>query len=153
MDKTILITGQPTTNYPNGVEVSAKLALKSKTLSDTIEDFGGVDVVTNLPINIENQTNDDVALVFQYMAFLEDYLEKNPVPEGGEKETSEERGKLKPWEDQFFNKISMKSLFNFILISNYLAIKPTLDAGSKRVANMIKGKTADEIRKTFAITE
>ena len=35
--------------------------------------------------------------------------------------------------------------------SNYLDIKPLLDVGCKTVANMIKGKSPDEIRKTFNI--
>lgn len=36
--------------------------------------------------------------------------------------------------------------------SNYLDIKPLLDVGCKTVANMIKGKSPEEIRKTFNIT-
>ena len=35
--------------------------------------------------------------------------------------------------------------------SNYLDIKALLDVGCKTVANMIKGKSPEEIRKTFNI--
>ena len=38
-----------------------------------------------------------------------------------------------------------------ILAANYLNIKPLLDLTCKTVAGMIKGKTAEEIRKTFNI--
>lgn len=43
-------------------------------------------------------------------------------------------------------------LFEILLAANYLDIRSLLDVGSKTVANMIKGKTAEEIRKTFNIT-
>jgi S-phase kinase-associated protein 1 len=38
-----------------------------------------------------------------------------------------------------------------ILAANYLDIRSLLDVTCKTVANMIKGKTPDEIRKTFNI--
>ena len=37
------------------------------------------------------------------------------------------------------------------MAANYLDIKKLLDLCCKNVANMIKGKTAEEIRKTFNI--
>ncbi|KAB0359756.1 hypothetical protein FD754_003912 [Muntiacus muntjak] len=40
---------------------------------------------------------------------------------------------------------------DFILTANYLDIKGWLDVTCKTVANMIKGKTPEEIRKTFNI--
>jgi S-phase kinase-associated protein 1 len=45
-----------------------------------------------------------------------------------------------------------KDLTSPIQASNYLDIKPLLDVGCKTVANMIKGKSPEEIRKTFNIT-
>lgn len=43
-------------------------------------------------------------------------------------------------------------LFKIILASNYLDIKLLLNVSYKTVANMIKGKSLEEIRKTFNIT-
>jgi S-phase kinase-associated protein 1 len=52
-----------------------------------------------------------------------------------------------------FTQPQIKAKANFILqASNYLDIKPLLDVGCKTVANMIKGKSPEEIRKTFNIT-
>lgn len=46
---------------------------------------------------------------------------------------------------------SRKFRANVLQAANYLDIKPLLDVGCKTVANMIKGKTPEEIRKTFNI--
>ncbi|KAH8203438.1 hypothetical protein TruAng_002422 [Truncatella angustata] len=54
--------------------------------------------------------------------------------------------------DQKFMQVDQEMLFEIILASNYLDIKPLLDVGCKTVANMIKGKSPEEIRKTFNIT-
>eukprot|EP00934_Nitzschia_sp_Nitz4_P003989 Nitzschia sp. Nitz4//scaffold27_size158506//120031//120670//NITZ4_002617-RA/size158506-snap-gene-0.204-mRNA-1//1//CDS//3329545539//3979//frame0 len=43
-------------------------------------------------------------------------------------------------------------LFEIILAANYMDIKPLLDLSCATVASMIKGKTPDEIRSTFHIT-
>jgi len=48
-------------------------------------------------------------------------------------------------------KVDQSTLFELILAANYLNIKPLLDLTCLTVANMIKGKTPEEIRKTFNI--
>eukprot|EP00644_Phytophthora_capsici_P009178 jgi/Phyca11/526054/estExt2_fgenesh1_pm.C_PHYCAscaffold_60149 len=44
-------------------------------------------------------------------------------------------------------------LFELILAANYMDIKSLLDLSCAKVATMIKGKTPEEIRATFGITE
>lgn len=53
--------------------------------------------------------------------------------------------------DAEFVKVDQSALFELILAANYLNIKPLLDLTCLTVANMIKGKTPEEIRKTFNI--
>lgn len=53
--------------------------------------------------------------------------------------------------DQKFLAVDQEMLFEIILAANYLDIRPLLDIGCKTVANMIKGKTPEEIRRTFNI--
>jgi hypothetical protein len=54
--------------------------------------------------------------------------------------------------DQTFMQVDQEMLFEIILASNYLDIKPLLDVGCKTVANMIKGRSPEKIRKIFNIT-
>jgi len=53
--------------------------------------------------------------------------------------------------DAAFVKVDQSTLFELILAANYLNIKRLLDLCCLTVANMIKGKTPEEIRKTFNI--
>jgi len=53
--------------------------------------------------------------------------------------------------DREFMQVDQESLFEIILAANYMDISALLDLGCRTVANMIKGKTAEEIRKTFNI--
>jgi len=54
------------------------------------------------------------------------------------------------WINNFID-IDKEILYTLILGANYLGIQSLLDISCKAVANMIKGKTPDEIRETFNI--
>ena len=56
-----------------------------------------------------------------------------------------------PTWDQNFLKVDQGTLFEIILAANYLDIKGLLEVTCKTVANMMKGKSAEEIRKLFNI--
>ena len=51
-----------------------------------------------------------------------------------------------------FVEVEQSLLFELILAANYMDIKPLLDLTCATVASMIKGKTPEEIRKTFNIS-
>jgi len=50
-----------------------------------------------------------------------------------------------------FVKVDQSTLFELILAANYLNIRKLLDTCCSSVANMIKGKTPQEIRQHFGI--
>jgi len=54
------------------------------------------------------------------------------------------------WERQFLD-VDQGTLFHMILAAHYLGIKPLLDLTCKYVADMIKGKTPEQIRAYFNI--
>ncbi|CAI0547363.1 unnamed protein product [Linum tenue] len=57
---------------------------------------------------------------------------------------------MKTW-DKKFVKVDQDTLFDLILAANYLNIKELLDLTCKTVADMMSGKTPEEIRKIFNI--
>jgi len=57
---------------------------------------------------------------------------------------------VQEWYSTFVN-VEQETLFELILAANYMDIKPLLDLTCASVASMIKGKTPEEIRKTFNI--
>lgn len=53
--------------------------------------------------------------------------------------------------DANFVEVPQETLFQLILAANYMDIRPLLDLTCAKVASMIKGKTPEQIRKTFNI--
>ncbi|XP_063729458.1 S-phase kinase-associated protein 1-like isoform X4 [Symsagittifera roscoffensis] len=83
------------------------------------------------------------------LEWLKHHKDDPPMPE--DDENREKRtDDIPPW-DQEFLKVDQGTLFEIILAANFLDIKGLLDVSCKTVANMIKGKTPEEIRKTFNI--
>ena len=54
------------------------------------------------------------------------------------------------WDANFVS-IDQEMLFELILAANYMDIKSLLDLTCAKVASLIKGKTPEEIRRTFNI--
>ena len=54
------------------------------------------------------------------------------------------------WDAKFVD-IDQEELFEIIMAANYMNIQELLDLTCAKVASMIKGKTSDEIKKTFKL--
>uniref|UniRef100_A0A7E4ZWD4 Skp1-related protein n=1 Tax=Panagrellus redivivus TaxID=6233 RepID=A0A7E4ZWD4_PANRE len=121
----------------------------STTLNTMFQDLGidsGDNPLAADPIPISNVTGAILRKVLQWCAY-----HRNDVPPTDENDPREKRTDDIPSWDVEFLKIDQGMLFELILAANYLDIKGLLDVTCKTVANMIKGKTPEEIRRTFNI--
>ncbi|OWB64197.1 hypothetical protein B5S29_g5248 [[Candida] boidinii] len=71
-------------------------------------------------------------------------------PDDDQDDDSKKSAPIDAWDKNFLN-VDQEMLYEIILAANYLNIKPLLNAGCKVVAEMIRGKSPEEIRKTFNI--
>ncbi|PFH59072.1 hypothetical protein XA68_12837 [Ophiocordyceps unilateralis] len=100
------------------------------------------------PVPIPNVNE---AVLRKVLEWCEFHRNDPPPVQDEESDARKKSTDIDDW-DQKFMQVDQEMLFEIILASNYLDIKPLLDVGCKTVANMIKGKSPEEIRKTFNIT-
>ncbi|KAK6938986.1 SKP1 component, POZ domain [Dillenia turbinata] len=120
-------------------EVDEAVAQESQTIKHMIED-GCADNGIPLP----NVTSKILSKVIEY---CKKHVDAAASKSSEDRSTDED---LKTW-DADFVKVDQATLFDLILAANYLHIKSLLDLTCQTVADMIKGKTPEEIRKTFNI--
>ena len=117
-------------------EVDEAVALESQTIKHMVED----DCADN-GIPLPNVTSKILAKIIEY---CKKHVE-SPKTDDRSNTVDED---LNTW-DADFVKVDCETLFDLILAANYLDIKDLLDLTCQTVADMIKGKTPEEIRKTF----
>merc|ERR1712038_61888 len=113
--------------------VNIDIARQSVTLRNMIEDLGIEDLDENEIVPLPNV---NAAILKKIIAWCTHY--KNDQSESSE------------WDLEYL-KIDDGTLFELILAANYLDISQLLEVCCKQVANMIKGKSAEEIRARFNI--
>lgn len=91
------------------------------------------------------------AVLKKVLEYCEHHRNDKPTSDTEDDSTRRKSTEIEEW-DQKFMQVDQEMLFEIILAANYLDIKALLDVGCKTVANMIKGKSPEEIRKTFNIT-
>jgi S-phase kinase-associated protein 1 len=135
-------------------EVEEAVAMESQTIRHMIED----DCADN-GIPLPNVNSKILSKVIEYCN--KHVQAAKPVAEGGAPAPAPAAADsssaapapaedLKNWDAEFV-KVDQATLFDLILAANYLNIKGLLDLTCQTVADMIKGKTPEEIRKTFNI--
>lgn len=134
-------------NEGSTIEVDRAVAERSILIKNLIEDLGD-DAVVDSPIPIPN-VNDPV--LRKVIEWCEHHRNDAAQSADDDNDNRKKTTDIDEW-DQKFMQVDQEMLFEIILAANYLDIKALLDVGCKTVANMIKGKSPEEIRKTFNIT-
>ncbi|KAK9245434.1 E3 ubiquitin ligase SCF complex, Skp subunit [Lipomyces tetrasporus] len=124
-------------------DVEKDVAERSVLIKNMIEDVG--DDSTEIPI--PNVTANVLKKVLEWC----EHHKGDPAPATEDDTDARKKSTdIDEW-DQKFMQVDQEMLFEIILAANYLDIKALLEVGCKTVANMIKGKTPEEIRRTFNI--
>ena len=137
--KVILISSDGET-----IETSAKAAMRSTIIKDSIQD-SREDIIE---FNANNVKGNILKKIVEYLEHYEETEPKEierPLPSPNFKECVEE------WDFNYID-INLDEIFEIILAANYLDIKPLLELSSAKVASILKGKTIEEIKQTFGIT-
>lgn len=123
---------------------AAQCSVLIKNLLD--DAYGGATNADDTPIPLDRISRPVLSKIRNWCEY-----HKNDAPNATDDEDHSRRSTdIERW-DQEFMQVDQQMLFDIILAANYLDIKLLLDIGCKAVANMIKGKSPDEIRKTFNI--
>ena len=123
-------------------EIDGKIAALSGLLVDFVNEDGSGD--QDEPIPLANVTSDVMKKVIEWAEHHKD----DPTQEENEEERRTDD--ISAW-DANFMKVDQGMLFSLILAANYLKIDGLLKLACDTVANMIRGKTPNEIRQTFNI--
>lgn len=80
------------------------------------------------------------------------YHKDDPIaPEDDDNRHKQSTEEVSSWDDKFLQEEGQSALFDLISAAHTLEIEGLLDVACKVVANMIKGKSTEDIRKTFNI--
>ncbi|KAJ3213800.1 suppressor of kinetochore protein mutant [Clydaea vesicula] len=108
-----------------------------------LEDLGDND---DIAIPLPNVSAPILTKVIDYATQHKD----DPLVSAEEANAKQSSDDITEWDKEFMN-VDQGTLFELILAANYLDIRNLLDLGCKTVANMMKNKTVEELRKTFNV--
>ncbi|ETW09084.1 hypothetical protein H310_01543 [Aphanomyces invadans] len=126
-------------------EVSREVAVMSELVRTMIADEQD-DEAQEIPL--PNVKSTVLSKVIEFCS----HHHNNPMPEIEKPLRSGDMHDVVSEWDATFVDIEQDLLFELILAANYMDIKSLLDLACAKVASMIKGKTPQEIRETFNIT-
>ncbi len=125
------------------VTIEEKAAERSNLLKGLIQDYS-----EDSDIPMPDIRGDVLKKVVEYLTHYKDSEPKEipkPLPSANLLDVTDE------WDVTYINSIDLDTTFDIINAANYMDIKPLLDLSCGKIASLMKGKTADEIRNMFNI--
>jgi S-phase kinase-associated protein 1 len=117
-------------------------ARRSQLIKGVIDDFPDDPEV---PLhNVKSNILDKIIKYLEYYKDNEPREIERPLPNNNFNEC------VDTWDYQFID-LELDQIFEIILAANYMDIKPLMELASAKVASIIKGKSPEDIRKTFNI--
>lgn len=127
------------------MEVEKSVAERSILIKNMCSDLGDEAMTEAIPI-----PNVNAAVLKKVIEWCRHHKDDPPATNEDDSDSRKKTTDIDEWDAKFMQ-VDQEMLFEIILAANYLDIKALLDVGCKTVANMIKGKSPEEIRKTFNI--
>jgi S-phase kinase-associated protein 1 len=111
--------------------VEENVAFQSELIKNMLEDLGESDPSSPIPLlNVDS-------IILEKVIEYADHHKDNVVD--------------KKWDTIFTESVDKNTLFGIILAANFLDMKNLLDIGCQTVADMIKGKSVDEIEEILGL--
>jgi len=115
----------------------------SKTLSSLIEDLDDIAE----PIPLDSISGETFEMIIEFLKH-----HKDDYRVFDEQEWFKENEELPEWDQEFLpGETNLKSMFSLITATNYLDIKSLLNMSCAYIANIIKSKEPEDIKKIFGI--
>ena len=124
-------------------QVTTKVAMISYTIKTLLESCPADDEPVPLP-KVDGYI---LGIIIEWAKHHQD--DKPLTPEEEEEEEKERRTDNIPQFDQDMLNVSQRELYEIIMAANYLDIKGLLDSCCKTIANIIKGKTPEQLKLAF----
>ncbi|XP_031633893.1 S-phase kinase-associated protein 1-like [Contarinia nasturtii] len=125
--------------------VETNVAKVSGTIKTMLEDCG-MEEEDDTTVPLQNVDSNILGRVLEWAK----HHQNDPIPTDDDDNKVKRTDDIPAWDVDFLN-VEQGILFELILAANYLDIKGLMDSACKTVANMIKGKKPEEIRRTFDI--
>jgi S-phase kinase-associated protein 1 len=123
------------------LQISEKAASRSQLLKGMIDLYQDD---PEIPLKVKSHILQKIIAYLEYYKDAEPKEIEKPLPSNNFNECVE------AWDYQFID-LELDLIFEIILAANYMDIKPLMELASSKVASIIKGKSPEEIRKTFNI--